>query len=70
MGPWLLLLCLAAEPKGEIVAVKGRLITLRYDFEDPAQLEDFEAAEPPRLERAAAGAVRVEKGQLVLEGAA
>ncbi len=75
MRPLVLLLCLVAtaaalDPRGEIVAVRGRVVTLKYEFDDPQQLEDFEPAEPPRLERAAAGAARVEKGLLVLEGAA
>jgi hypothetical protein len=71
-----LLLCLAAPaaaegpPRGEIVAVRGKTVTLRYDFADPAQLHDFEPAEPPRLPGATAGSARVEGGRLILEGAA
>jgi len=71
-----LLLCLAATaaaedaPKGEILALRGSTITVRYDFEDPAQLQDFEAAEPPKLPPGGTGTVKVEGGRLLLDGAA
>jgi hypothetical protein len=54
--------------KGEIVSIKGRRVTIRYDFEDAAQLNDFEEARPPRLLDASRNRVRIERGRLVLEG--
>jgi len=54
--------------KGRIVKIKGNTVTIRYDFEDASQLEDFEAARPPRLLDASQNRVHVRGGRLVLEG--
>ncbi|MGH7163749.1 MAG: hypothetical protein ACREID_09715 [Planctomycetota bacterium] len=54
--------------RGRVTKIKKKRVTLYYDFEDPAQLEDFEAARPPRLLDASQNQVRVEGGRLVLEG--
>jgi hypothetical protein len=53
---------------GKIVKISGRKVTLFYDFSDPAQLEDFEVARPPRLLDACPNDVRIEDGKLVLGG--
>jgi hypothetical protein len=55
---------------GRIVSIKNRRVTIAYDFEDPAQLKDFEEARPPRLLDATGKAARIEDGRLVLEGSA
>jgi len=54
--------------KGRIVKIRKKKVTLYYDFEDPSQLEDFEAARPPRLLDASQNKVSIEGGRLVLEG--
>jgi len=54
--------------RGEVVRIRGKRVTLRYDFEDPAQLEDFEDGRPPHLLDAGETRARIEKGALVLEG--
>ena len=54
--------------KGRIVRIEKRKVTIRYDFEDPAQLEDFEPARPPRLLDGGQNQVKIEGGRLVLEG--
>ncbi len=54
--------------KGKITALKGRRVTLYYDFEDPKQLEDFETARPPRLLDASQNRVRIQGGRLLMEG--
>jgi len=53
---------------GRIVSLEKRRVTLFYDFEDAAQLEDFEEARPPRLLDAGRSQFRIEDGRLVLEG--
>ena len=53
---------------GQVVGIKGKTVTLYYDFEDPAQLQDFEAARPMRLLDASQNRARIENGRLVLEG--
>lgn len=54
--------------RGRILSIKKRRVTIYYDFEDPAQLEDFEEARPPRLLDAKGTPARIEGGRLVLEG--
>jgi len=54
--------------KGEIVSIRKRKVTIRYDFEDASQLEDFEEARPPRLLDDGQNHVRIARGRLVLEG--
>lgn len=54
--------------KGCVVSIKKRRVTLFYDFEDPAQLADFEDARPPRYLDASRNKARIEGGRLVLEG--
>ena len=56
--------------KGKVLELdpKKKTITLYYDFEDPAQLEDFEDARPPRLLDATQNQYRIQGGRLVLEG--
>ena len=54
--------------KGRIVKIKKRKVTLFYDFEDPAQLEDFEGVRPPRLLNRKQNRFRISGGRLVLEG--
>jgi hypothetical protein len=54
--------------RGRVVRVKKKRVTIFYDFEDPAQLEDFEEARPPRLLDASRNRVRIRGGRLVLEG--
>lgn len=54
--------------RGRVVRIKKKKVTLFYDFEDPAQLEDFEAARPPRLLDASQNRVDIKGGRLVLEG--
>jgi hypothetical protein len=56
--------------RGRIVSIRKRRVTIAYDFEDPAQLRDFEEARPPRLLDAAGKPARIENGRLVLEGSA
>jgi hypothetical protein len=67
----------AARPKGtalnrafhgRIVGITRHRVTLFYDFEDPAQLRDFEEARPPRLLDASPNEARIEAGRLVLAG--
>ena len=53
---------------GQVVGLKGRTVTLFYDFEDPIQLQDFEAVRPMRLLDASQNRARIENGRLVLEG--
>ena len=65
----LVLAAAAGAQEGEIVAVRGRAVTLRYDFSDPAQLADFEETAAPRLTDAAGGTAKAVDGALVLEGA-
>lgn len=54
--------------KGRVVRIKKKRVTLYYDFEDPAQLGDFEDARPPRLLDATQNRVSIQGGRLVLEG--
>jgi len=54
--------------KGRILKIKKKRVTLFYDFEDPAQLQDFEEARPPRLLDAGRNQVRIAGGRLILEG--
>jgi hypothetical protein len=54
--------------KGRITKIKKRRVTIYYDFEDPAQLDDFEEARPPRLLDASQNRVRIQGGRLLLEG--
>lgn len=54
--------------KGRVVRIKKKRVTLFYDFEDQSQLEDFEAARPPRLLDASQNRVSIKGGRLVLEG--
>ena len=54
--------------KGRILKLKKRKVTLFYDFEDPAQIEDFESARPPRFLDASQNKVKIQGGRLVLEG--
>lgn len=54
--------------RGRIESIRGRRVTIAYDFEDPAQLADFEEARPPRLLAATGKPARIEGGRLVLEG--
>lgn len=54
--------------RGRIVHIKKHRVTICYDFEDPAQLEDFEEARPPRLLDASRNQARIEGGRLILEG--
>jgi hypothetical protein len=53
---------------GRILSIRKREVTIAYDFEDPAQLEDFEEARPPRLLAATGKPARIEGGRLILEG--
>ena len=53
---------------GQVVALKGRTITLFYDFEDPEQIKDFEEARPPRYLDTSGNRARIENGRLLLEG--
>ncbi|MDH3592272.1 MAG: terpene cyclase/mutase family protein, partial [Planctomycetota bacterium] len=82
--PWLLLLATVAfaqDPapppakpigdllRGKVVAVRGDTLTIHYDFEDAAQLEDFVAVAPDGLfAKGVEGEPRIEKGRLVLSG--
>jgi hypothetical protein len=52
--------------KGRVVKVEGRTIELAYDFENAAQLQDFEPAIPFRAVRTLTRAI--ENGQLRLTG--
>ncbi len=54
--------------KGRIVRIEKRRVTILYDFEDPAQLDDFEAARPPRFLDGSQNRAKIEDGRLVLEG--
>lgn len=54
--------------RGRVTRIKGKRVTLYYDFEDPVQLEDFEDARPPRLLDAGQSRFFIEGGRLVLEG--
>ena len=54
--------------RGTIVKLRGMKVTVFYDFEDPAQLDDFEEARPPRLLDGGRNNARIEEGRLVLEG--
>ena len=54
--------------RGRILGIKKRRVTIFYDFEDPAQLADFEEARPPRLLDAKGTPARIEGGRLVLDG--
>lgn len=54
--------------RGRILGIKKRRVTIFYDFEDPAQLQDFEEARPPRLLDTKGSPARIEGGRLVLEG--
>lgn len=54
--------------RGRVLEIKKHRVTLYYDFEDPAQLEDFEDVRPPRLLDATQDKARIEDGRLVLEG--
>jgi len=54
--------------RGRIIRIKKKKVTIYYDFEDPAQLEDFEPARPPRLLDASQNQVSIQGGRLVLEG--
>jgi len=53
---------------GQVVALRGRTVTLYYDFEDEAQLKDFEEARSMRYLDACPNQARMEGGRLVLEG--
>jgi len=53
---------------GRVLEIRKHRVTLFYDFEDPAQLLDFEEARPPRLLDASRNRARIEHGHLVLEG--
>jgi hypothetical protein len=77
MRTLLLLLILAAlasaEPLdrfffGRVVSVRGRRVTLSYDFEEREQLKDFESVEPPGLLASPPTKARIEEGRLVLGG--
>ncbi|MHC4579526.1 MAG: hypothetical protein ACYTED_19225 [Planctomycetota bacterium] len=52
---------------GKIVEIKRGRVTFRYDFEDPAQLKDFEEARPPHLLDAGPNVARIVRGRLRLE---
>src|SRR5437762_2243622 len=52
--------------KGKILKLDGRAIEIAYDFEDPGQLDDFEAAMPFRAIRTLTRTL--ENGQLRLTG--
>jgi hypothetical protein len=54
--------------RGRVVSIKKKRVRLFYDFEDPAQLEDFENARPPRLLDASQNQVSIQGGRLLLEG--
>ncbi|MEE8105104.1 MAG: hypothetical protein V3T86_06180 [Planctomycetota bacterium] len=54
--------------KGRIVKIKGRKITIYYDFEEQDQLEDFEDSRPPRLLDATQSRYKIFGGRLLLEG--
>ena len=54
--------------KGRIVRIEKRRVTILYDFEDPAQLDDFEAARPPGFLDGSQNRAKIEDGRLVLEG--
>ncbi len=54
--------------KGRIIKIDKKKVTLFYDFEDPAQLDDFEEARPPRLLDASQNRVKIQGGRLVIEG--
>jgi len=53
--------------KGKIVRLEDGRVTLYYDFEDPAQLEDFEDVRPPHLLDAGPNVAKIVKGRLRLE---
>jgi hypothetical protein len=53
---------------GKVVKIKKKKVTIYYDFEDPAQLKDFEDARPPRLLDASQTRAFIQGGRLVLEG--
>jgi len=53
---------------GEIRALRGRTVTLYYDFETPDQLEDFEVVVPKGLFKDATLKAKSSDGQLVLRG--
>ena len=52
--------------RGKIVRIHKGRVTLYYDFEDPAQLEDFEDARPPHLLDAGQNDVEIKGGRLHL----
>lgn len=54
--------------RGRVVEIKKRRVTLFYDFEDPAQIEDFEEARPPRYLGTGCNRVKIEGGRLFLDG--
>ena len=54
--------------RGRILKIKKKQVTIFYDFEDEAQLEDFEDARPPRLLDASQSRFSIQGGRLVLEG--
>jgi len=54
--------------KGRVIRIKKKTVTLYYDFEDEAQLADFEDIRPPRLLDLGEAKFFIQAGRLFLEG--
>ncbi|MEM8886210.1 MAG: hypothetical protein AAGD14_19275 [Planctomycetota bacterium] len=54
--------------EGKVIRIKKKTVTLYYDFEDEAQLKDFEDLRPPRLLQLGEPRFFIRSGRLFLEG--
>ncbi len=56
--------------RAKVEGVRGPVLSLLYDFDDPRQLEDFEEVSLPHLGAPGQKRITVEKGRLLLDGSA
>ncbi|MHC4937605.1 MAG: hypothetical protein ACYTHK_01390 [Planctomycetota bacterium] len=54
--------------KGRVIRIKKKTVTIYYDFEDEAQLADFEDIRPPRLLDVGQPKYFIQAGRLFVEG--